>query len=372
MEPSFLITLGFLLFVLGGSVYPEVLEGEPAWLHWTLAAVSGGFFFASIVIHEMAHSLVARRYDIPVRAITMFMLGGVSQITKDPRRPMHEFLIAIVGPLTSLVLAAVFLGLALTPGLSESRAGVMWEWLFVMNVSLGVVNLAPGFPLDGGRVLRSVLWAVTGSHARATRWAALGGRGLGVALIGAGVLALVDVIPGIDPVSGVWFIFVGLFLENAARQSWQQESLLDLLRPHTVREIMTEPKPALPGDMTVKEAVERHMQPERRPFAFVMVEGSVAGMFGSREFLELMRRGARAHWPPQTLAQAMRPAEALVTVSPDADLAGVVELMDSARQMEVPVLDGGRLIGCADRRSITSLINRLQGRRGPEAPGLEK
>ncbi|MHB8683793.1 MAG: site-2 protease family protein [Dehalococcoidia bacterium] len=353
VNASWLITLALFVFLLGNAVYPSLLDGQPLWFYWTLAAISGIFFFASIIIHELAHSLIARRSGIPVRAITLFMLGGVSQITREARRPLVEFVMAVAGPLTSVALAGIFLGLAYTPGLRGNRTVVMWEWLFVMNLSLAIVNMAPGFPLDGGRVLRSALWGLTGSFRKATQWASYVGRALGYALIGAGLLVLVRIIPWFDPFSGVWFILVGLFIDNAARASWARTRLLDDLRAHRASSVMQTVLPRIEPEVDLLQTMSRYYHPRYGLCAFV-VDGDdrVTGMVTDVQ----LARVPRDRWPGVRAGVAMQPAAEIITASPDADLATVLEQMEAAQQTQVPIVEDGRLTGWVSRARIVGII----------------
>ena len=353
INPTWLFTLAFVVFILGGSLYPDALEEEPAWFLWTLAATSGLLFFGSIIVHELAHSLVARRYGIPVRAITLFMLGGVSQITKEAKRPLVEFHTAIVGPLTSFVLAAIFIGLVFVPYVGDGRAGIMFEFLFVMNLSLGVVNLAPGFPLDGGRVLRAAIWGVTGNYRRATFWASLAGRALGFALMAAGLLVLLRVFTWFSPFSGVWFFLVGLFLDGAARQAWTQVQTLEVLRKYSASNVMRTMLPTVPETTTVLETVGRFFDPQFGLCAFVVADDErVLGMLSDPE----AARVPKSRWATTLAPQAMTPAERVLTIAPETDLATALEQLETGRQMHLPVIDAGRVVGYISRLRIMNLL----------------
>lgn len=354
VNPSWLFTLAFFVFVLGNDLYPGALEDEPAWFLWALALVSGLLFFTSIIIHELAHSLVAMRYGIPVRAITLFMLGGVSQITKEAKRPLIEFNTAVVGPLTSFLLAGMFLGLMFTPGVGSGRAGVMFDFLFVMNLSLGVVNLAPGFPLDGGRVLRAAIWGLSGNYRRATYLAALCGRALGFALMATGLLVLVNVIPWFSPFSGAWFLLVGLFLDNAARQAWRQVEVLETLRKYRASNIMRTMLPTVPETTTVMEAVGRFFDPHFGLCAFIVDEQDhVLGMLSDLE----AARVPKDRWATTYAPQAMTPVQDVQTVESDDDLATTLEQLEGARQMQIPVVDAGRIVGYVSRIRIMNVLS---------------
>jgi len=353
VNASWLITLAFFVFIFGSQIYPAELDGEAAWLHWVLAAISGLFFFASIVVHELAHSVVALRSGIPVRNITLFMLGGVSQITREAKRPAVEFVMAVVGPLTSIALAGVFFALAVVPWLQEDRTSVMWQLLFWMNLTLGVVNLAPAFPLDGGRVLRSLVWAVTGSYRGATRVASLIGRGFAFALIGLGLLTLLRVVPGVSPINGVWFVLVGLFIENAARQSWAQVRVLETLRRYHAADVMQTALPVVPAGTTILETVGRHYEPRHGLCAFVLDgDDRVSGMLTDAE----LRHVPKDRWQTTPAGEAMLLASSAASVAPGDDLGTVLEGMEAAGQVQSPVLEDGRLVGHISKRTILDLL----------------
>jgi len=214
---SWFITLAFVTTMLALRFYPEVLprsREQDYVLHWIMGLVSGIVFFGSIILHELAHSLVARKQGLDVKSITLFIFGGVSQIAGEARRPLHEFIMAIVGPLTSLILAGLFFAVWSLAGPSRSDPlSLVLEWLTIMNLVLAVFNMAPGFPMDGGRVLRSVIWGVSGNLHVATRLATFVGRSLGFGLILVGGLAFMGVLRDfVDPISGLWFVLLGLFL----------------------------------------------------------------------------------------------------------------------------------------------------------------
>jgi Zn-dependent protease/CBS domain-containing protein len=353
INPTWLFTLAFFIYILGGELYPDALEDEPAWFLWALAFVSGLLFFASIIVHELAHSLVAQRYGIPVRAITLFMLGGVSQITREAKRPLVEFVTAIVGPLTSFLLAAIFVGLALTPGIHGGRIGIMFEFLFVMNLSLGVVNMAPGFPLDGGRVLRAATWGITGNYRRATFVASMCGRALGFALMALGLLVFLRVFTWFDQFSGAWFVLVGLFLDNAARQAWTQLEVLQTLRKYRTSNVMRTLLPTVPETTTVLEAVGRYFDPHFGLCAFIVDDDErVLGMLSDAE----AARVPKERWATTYAPQAMTPTGDVQTIGPEADLATALEQLESARQLQLPVVDAGRIVGYVSRMRIMNVL----------------
>jgi Zn-dependent protease len=217
---SWFLTFCFVILTLALRVYPDIFPDSSTWVYWVMGVVSGVLFFASILTHEMAHSLIAKAYGIPVKGITLFIFGGVSQITKEAARPLAEFIMAFAGPATSVLLAGAF-GLLwwLTGAAEDEPLPVMLEWLWLMNLFLGAFNLTPGFPLDGGRILRSILWGVTGNYRQSTHWASRIGQ-------------LMAALMATDRRNhtahhslgrwGPWLIIMGMFLDSAARQSWRQ------------------------------------------------------------------------------------------------------------------------------------------------------
>jgi Zn-dependent protease len=224
-------------------------------MQWGLALVAALLFFTSILLHEMAHALAARAMKIPVRNITLFMFGGVSNIQKEPKSPFNEFVIAIVGPLTSVILGGVFLALGLgsfafndvalmdsVSALSQiGPMGTMFVWLGSVNILIALFNMLPGFPLDGGRIFRSLLWAVTNNLRSATRWASWTGQAVAWALIFAGISMMFGVyipILGVGVLNGIWIVFIGWFLQNAAIQSYRKIVVEDILGDVPVKQMM--------------------------------------------------------------------------------------------------------------------------------------
>ena len=214
---SWILIFVLVTWTLAGSYFPRNHPNWPLSLYWTVGLAASVLFFASVLAHELAHSFVARARGLPVHDITLFIFGGVAQLEEEPETPATEFLMALVGPFTSIVLGACFGVVWLTAsGVSEPLAALGF-YLAVNNVWLGMFNLIPGFPLDGGRVLRSILWQVTGNLQRATRWATLVGQAIAYLFILAGVWRIFTG----DWVGGLWIAFIGWFLDNAASSSYR-------------------------------------------------------------------------------------------------------------------------------------------------------
>jgi Zn-dependent protease len=214
----------FIIFVLVAVSLTFAYTGYPIWQRVVSGIIASLLFFASVVAHELAHSVVAIRNEMPVKSITLFIFGGVAQIEQEAKRPTSELIVAIAGPLCSLLLGGIFGTFwFLMRGGSESLMTEMALWLGIVNLMLALFNSVPGFPLDGGRILRAILWRRSGNYLQATRTSSTVGRGVGYFFI-LGGLALIFTI---SPFSGIWLAFIGWFLENAATASYRQANLQD-------------------------------------------------------------------------------------------------------------------------------------------------
>jgi Zn-dependent protease/CBS domain-containing protein len=354
---SWLLTLGFVTSILALRFYPAVLPRTSPYrddelLHWIMALSSGLIFFASILLHELAHSVLAIKLGIAVKSITLFIFGGVSQISSDAKRPLHEFIIAIVGPLMSVVLAVLFLGLwFVAGGASTDPVSIVLEWLFLMNLVLAIFNMAPGFPMDGGRVLRSILWGITGKFITATRLATLVGRATGYGLMLLGGVAIFGVIEQIDPWSGVWFGILGMFLESSARQSWFQARALDVLSSVKAEEIMNADLETAQADEGVRLLADRGTG---RHFIYFVSDkdDKVVGVLTEKEVHAL-----RADRRDQATAQEVMVAPASTTVAtPAEDGASMLQRMDAASVWHLPVVSEGRVVGVVSKDRLLRLL----------------
>lgn len=356
---SWFLILIFVTSYLALNIYPNAAFAadspyhDDRVLHWAMAIASGAVFFGSILLHEMAHSIVALRQGIPVKSITLFMFGGVSEITGDPRRPRHEFLMAVVGPLTSLLIAGVFfVAWFLTGFADDTPVGIVVQWLFVMNLALALFNMAPGFPMDGGRVLRSIVWGITGNSIRATRVATLSGRSIGYSLMIIGALAFFGMFQDWDimPINGILFVFLGLYLENAARQSWFQALAIDVLTSHAAEDIMNE-------DLEVASLDDRlHYLADRggRRYMFFINDRDdhVAGIVTDREVAAVpeLERGA-------TFAEkVMVPTENVPVAMMREDGASLLKRMEADGTWHMPVVSEGRVVGVVSKEDLLRLL----------------
>ena len=350
---------------LAGAVFPAL---HPEWdtaTNIALGVAASLLFFLSILMHELAHSVVAKARGLPVRRITLFFFGGVSNIEREPPSPKTEFLMAIVGPLTSILLGIGFIWLgtqnipAMTTGLDDPMQllrgldplSTMLLWLGPINILIGAFNLIPGFPLDGGRILRSILWASMDNFRRATRWATTIGQGFGWLMILAGIAMAFGVdlpVLGTGVINGIWFAFIGWFLVNAASQSYQQVLIEDMLEGVPITRLMREPAPAVSPDMTISTLVYEHvMRGDERAFP-VLDNGRLVGMV----YTENLRDVDHSAWNTTTVRQVMVPENELEVVTPREDAMDAFQKLAHKEMRQIPVVQNGELIGMLRRRDI--------------------
>ena len=313
------------------------------------AVVTGLLFFSAIIAHELAHSLVAKSRGLPVKSITLFALGGVSQIEKEAPDAKTEFWIAIVGPITSFVIGAVFLSLSLALGwTSMENPGTpimaMMVWLGYINVTLGLFNLVPGFPLDGGRVLRAIVWWITKDAVRATRIAARVGQAVALFFIIIGVYRL---FAGAG-FAGLWIAIIGWFLLDAAGASYAQVEVNERLRGVRVGDIMTRDCPTVDGRTNLQTFVEDFLLRTGRRCFIVVENDVVAGIITAHEIKEI----EPSLRPYKTVSDAMVPIHQLRTVTADTPVTEVLETMGRDDLNQLPVVSNGRLEGVISRGQV--------------------
>ena len=338
---------------LADGFLPDRYPGWSTQAYWGTGVLSGLLLFTSVLVHELAHSVVARMRDLPVEGITLFILGGVTNMTADARRPMDEFAISIVGPLTSFAIAAAFWTALLTSSANDSPARFVLWYLAFINLIVAVFNMLPAFPLDGGRVLRSIVWAVTGSVEKATRVATRGGQIAGLVLIGVGVL---EVLTGYF--LGVMTAIVGWFLFSAATSSRRDTSMQADFAGATVRDVMDTSPASIEPTITLSEAVFGHFLRSGAGSLPVLDEDRVVGIIALADIRDVPRE-RRGY---VTVGDQMTRAP-LWSVDPDHDLLHAMTLLGEHSVHQVPVLDGGRLVGMLSRAHIIRHIHarRQQG-----------
>ena len=286
---SWLVVFALVTWSLAAGYFPTECPGWARATYWLTGALTALVFFLSILIHELGHSWVALRYGIPIRGITLFVFGGVAQIGREPASPAAEFRIALAGPMTSLGLAALFAMSWFVTREITLVAGAAF-WLARVNLMVGLFNLVPGFPLDGGRLLRAVAWHWTGSFNRATRVAYIGGRLVSAALMGIGVFTAL----GGNVLGGAWLLLIGWFLENAAAATVADSVLRALLRDVTVAQAMTRECSRVAGDRTLGQLVREEVLGAGRRCFLVTDEGRLAGLVTLHQ-IKQVSPGATGH-----------------------------------------------------------------------------
>ncbi|MEO8539743.1 MAG: site-2 protease family protein [bacterium] len=355
ISPSWFLLFGLTTWLLATQFYPDALQDASRPTHYAMAIASVALFFVSIILHELAHSLVARAYKIPVRSITLFLLGGVAQITREAAKPLHELLMAAAGPFMSFLLSGVFFGIWFLLGANDSRPiDYVLVWLALMNIILGVFNLLPAFPMDGGRVFRSLAWMVTGNYNLATSIAAWAGRGFAFTGIALGLAAVLgrDVYIAEDAIGGAWLIFLGLFLENAARKSLVQNRMVKELRLYKAEDLMHRDPPVVDGAQTVGSLARGVIDLNPRVCYMVQDRGSLAGIISGHELREVPLN----LWDTVTARQAMVPKSALRAATRERLISDVLLEMETEDLFHMPVVENGRVIGIVARDRIMGLL----------------
>jgi Zn-dependent protease/CBS domain-containing protein len=351
LDYSWFLIFGLITWTMAVGYYPAEFKDWPTAQYWAMGAASAIMLFVSVLLHELGHSVVAMHYKIPVRGITLFIFGGVSQIGSEPPTAVAGFWIAIAGPVVSFALAALFhltepFLITVAPLLALSK------YLFYINGALGLFNLIPGFPLDGGGVFRAIVWGATHSMRRATLIAANVGRFIAYLFIFFGVWR---VLAG-NFIGGMWIAFIGWFLESAARGQVQQLGLHDALAGHEVSQAMNRQYTAIRSDITLQQLVDDHIL-ARGLRSFVVKQGdAVAGLLTLHQIKEI----PRSDWPAITVAKAMMPVEQMKQVRPDTGLWEALEEMDHDGVNQLPVMADGQIQGMLSREDVVSYLRTMR------------
>ena len=351
----------FIFVLITWSFADGILEEFFDWStgrRWAVGVIIAVIFFVSILLHELSHSLVAKSRGIPVKGITLFVFGGVSNLGREAESAGEEFWIAIVGPLTSLGVGAFFAILwALLQGPAPNVAAIA-GYLAFLNAVIAAFNMLPGFPLDGGRVFHSIVWARNRDLLRATRTASKVGEYVAYALMIIGVIQFL----AFNPIGGVWMILIGLFLRNASSSSYEQMVLETALQGVAAADVARTDYVPVPPTMLVAELVDEHMLAGRGRGYPVMAGEELLGLITLTD----IRRLERDQWASTSVYRAMTPFERLHTVAPGEDAMRLLHMMGEADVNQVPVVDGRRLVGIVSRGDILRLI---QVRRAMAADG---
>ena len=354
---SWFLIFALVTWALAGSYFPSVY---PTWsLSSRIAAglITSVLFFGSVLVHELMHSIVAQRQGISVQSITLFIFGGVSQITSEPKQPKDEFRMAIVGPLSSLLIGGalfgIYFGLRHVDTFAAQFITAIAYWLGYINLVLGVFNLIPGFPLDGGRVLRSLIWWRSRNLKSATRIASNIGRAVGFAFIFVGIWFIFTG----NWFNGIWLALIGWFLESAAAGSYQQLLLQDMLKGHVAREVMSSDCVVVPPDMTIGHLVNGNILTSGRRCFPVGSGSQIMGLMTLHNVKEV----PRDQWNTETVQQAMTPFDKLKWVRPDEELSSILRTLTEDNINQVPVVEDNKIVGMVSRENLLNFVNVRSG-----------
>ena len=354
INASWLIIFALVSLSLGAGYYPSIpaASGAPRLLLALLGVVTAFLFFSSIVVHELAHALVTRAAGGRVEKITLFIFGGVAELTDEPTSPGREFLMAAAGPMMSVTVAAVSFG-----GYYLAAAGgaEWWIWgplqyLATINLFVGLFNLLPGFPLDGGRVLRAALWAITGDVLKATKWAARCGQAIGWLMVAYAALGVLGVLPGTS--DAIWLGVIGWFIVWLAGASYRQQQVRSRLAGVTVASIMTAHPTTVLGDATVEHLAHEYFLGGMHSRYPVLFEGAVHGLVT----LDDIKAVERADWPFVRVIDVANRDLALLSVAADSPVGSLLARFAAQAPGALLVVGEGRLVGIVTRADVMAVI----------------
>lgn len=349
VDVSWFFIFALIVYTLAMSYFPSVSPGTPQILHWVGGVIAALFLFFSVLVHEYMHSFVAKRNGIPISGITLFIFGGVSRMEEEPKTPAIEFKMAIAGPLTSLVLAGVFWGVSVLAGMGLGDFGLtIIGYLAIINFMLAMFNMIPGFPLDGGRVLRAILWSSLNSLERATNIASKVGQGFGFAFMFGGFWMMFA--GGF--LSGLWLVFIGWFLNNAAQQSYRQLELRQALSGVEVGRIMTSDFVHVDPDVSVESFVNDYLLTHEYS-CFPVTDGdSLVGIVT----LDEVRALDKERWAVTRVREIAKTPESERVISDTDDAFDAMTHMAEGNLTRLLVMHDGRLRGVVDRDSLVNLV----------------
>ncbi len=351
LDPSWFLVFALITWILAAQYFPSEFKNWSTMQYWVVAAITSVLFFFSVLLHELGHSIIALRNKLQVRSINLYIFGGVSEITSEPSNARGEFVISLAGPLTSLLLAGIFYLLSLVFA-RVSPWLAMTKYLAYINGVLAIFNLIPGFPLDGGRVFRSIVWGLTHNLRRATEIAALLGHAIAFTFILLGVWQLFQR----NWVNGLWIAFIGWFLENAVVGQVQQQRIHGLLSGHTVDQIMTTNCAMASPDTTLRELIEQFILDKGHRCLMIMQGDQAAGLLTLHD----IRQVPRERWDHTRADEIMVPMEKVKMLEPKMGLEQALDEMGADGVNQMPVMDDGQIAGMLRREDIVNYMKLLQ------------
>lgn len=347
---SWLFIFFLVVYSLAAGYFPRFYPELGVGTNWVMGVIAALLLFASVLFHELAHSIVSRSHGNEVKGITLFLFGGMAQTSDEPKRAREEFWMAIVGPISSFALALAFYilgGVGRMAGWPVSVVAILGYLAFI-NLILGAFNLLPGYPLDGGRVLRSIIWGASNDLEKATRYASHTGQLFGYILMGIGFL---NIMVG-ALVGGLWMIFVGWFLTGAARASYQQLQIRQALSGVRVEQVMTTDVPVIPASMSIREFVDERLL--RHDYAcYPVAEGDQPmGVIGAEE----VRAVPSDRWDTTSVGEIAHRADDALKIARSEDAWEALSRLSSQNACRLIVVDGDRIQGTVGRESLFRLV----------------
>lgn len=351
VDVSWLLLAALVVWSLAEGVFPNMHEGLSTATYWLMAVLGTVGLFASLILHELSHSVVARRRGIPIRGITLFIFGGVAQMDEEPPSANTEMAMAIAGPIMSVLLAVGFYGLYLLLAqldVGQASAAVP-RYLALINLVLAGFNLLPAFPLDGGRVFRAILWRWKDNLRWATRVASQVGSGFGLALIGLGLLS---VFAG-SFVGGIWWFLIGMFLRGAANASYQQLLARQILEGEPVRRFMVENPITVPRDINLKQLVEEYSYKYHHDMFPVTEDSRLLGWVGTKH----VKKIPRDRWSELKVDDVKEPCSDQNTVEVGTDSVRALAIMSRSGNGRLMVTEGGELVGVVALKDLLRFLS---------------
>ncbi len=350
LDASWVLLASLVTWSLATGYFPTVIPDRTGSVYWSIGALGACGLFASIIFHEMCHSLVARAYGLPINGITLFIFGGVAEMEDEPKSPKIEFLMAIAGPISSYMLALIFFICVTFIGSMDSPTlfGALLGYLVMINTMLATFNLIPAFPLDGGRMLRAALWQWKGNMRWATRHASRIGAAFGIGFI---VLGILNVLQG-DIVGGLWISVIGVFLNSAAGSSYTQLRTRQALEGQPVHRFMSRDPITVPPHLSLRELVDDYVYVQGHDMYPVVEENRLLGTIG----LSQIKHVPQSKWHSVQVREIMSPCSPDNMIDANADAVGAISLMQRSGNSRLLVIDGGRLAGVVALKDILRLL----------------
>ena len=351
VDLSWIVIAVLVTWSLSKGLFPFQYKGLSPANYWTMGVIGALGLFASIIFHELSHSLIARRYGLPMKGITLFIFGGVAEMDDEPPNSKAEFMMAIAGPVASVLIGFVFLviyQMAVVAGLPLLVNGV-FQYLYYINFLLAIFNMIPAFPLDGGRVLRSILWGIKGNLRWATRISSSIGNAFGIFLL---IMGIFNILRG-NFINGMWWALIGLFVQSAAKGSYEQLITRRALEGETVRRFMKSDPVTVAPSTTIARLVEDYIYQHHFKMFPVVESGHMIGCITTRQVKEIPKE----EWGQKTVGEVVTTCSPDNTIGADEDAVKALSKMNQTRASRLLVTDNGRLAGVISLKDLLEFLS---------------